>query len=123
CPVHDDRRRGGNLHGADAEFDVVILVDRVVVVRCVGVEPNWLTRQHHLESVSWCAALWAVRRADPDDGEWNSKLLRNPAAHGLRGDLGETVVRPQRYAGPVRFGQRAAALVAVDRSGRAQHET
>ena len=38
-PVHDDRGSVGDLHRPDAELDVVVFKDRVVVVRFVGMEP------------------------------------------------------------------------------------
>ena len=121
-PVDDDRGSGGDLHRPDAQFDVVVLIDRVVVVRLVGMESNRLARQHHLQAVGGRSTLGPVCRADPDDRQRNVIAVGDPRAHRFGGDLAEAVVRPQRHAWRIGLTKRAMALVAVDRSGRAEHE-
>jgi TetR/AcrR family transcriptional repressor of mexJK operon len=121
-PVDDDRRQRGDLHGADAEFDVVILVDRVVVVGLVRMQHDRLALQHHFESIGRRAAFRSISRADADDRERDSKLLGDPSANRFAGDLGEAVVGPLGHAGSVRLGERPLSLILVYRARRAIHE-
>src|SRR5262245_56176220 len=121
-PVHHDRWRCGDLHGLDAELDVVVFVDRVVVVWFVRIETNWLVGQYLLQSISGRSALGSVGGADPDDREWDLVLLSDPGAHRLGSDLGEAVVRAKRNAGRICLAERALPLIAVDRTGGAEDE-
>ena len=121
-PVDDDRGSRGDLHRPDAELDVVVFVDRVVVVRFVGVEPNRLARQHRIEAVGRCAALGPVGGADADDRQRDAVAVGDPGAHGLRRDLREAVVGPKRHARRIGFAQRAMALIAVDGAGGTEDE-